>query len=132
GGGLYAGSTAILNGASFQNNQCAANGCLSQGWYVASTLTLGQVITTGDSIQNQGVTSQAAGSVILFKRAAGQTITGTGSTTFNDLWLNNSGAGVTLGQDITVTNRLTLTSDLTTTPGAALSLGAHAPTAAAG
>ena len=132
GGGFYAGATATLNGASFRNNQCAAGGCLSQGWYVASTLTLGQVITTSDSIQNQGATSQAAGSVILFNGAAGQTITGSGSTTLYDLWLNNSGAGVTLGQNLTVTNRLTLSSDLTTTTGAALSLGANATTAGAG
>ncbi len=132
GGGLYTTGNATINGALFQNNQCLAVGCTSSGWYTGAGLNLTQNISTTDSIQNQGSTTQNAGSVILFNGTGNQTIAGAGTSTFNNLWVNNSGANVTLGQNIAVTGKITLTTNLATTNNYVLSLGASATVADGG
>ena len=48
------------------------------------------------------------------------------------MWVNNTGAGVYLGQNLTVTNRLTLTSDLTTTSNYVLNLTLNETSAGSG
>lgn len=49
------------------------------------------------------------GGTVTFNGAAAQTLGGTASTTFNNLTLNHSGSGVSLGQNQTVNRLLTLT-----------------------
>jgi hypothetical protein len=79
---------------------------------------------TGD-FTNAGKFTPAGGSVT-FSGNGAQRIAGSVPTAFGDLAIANTGAGVSLGQDITATNRLTLTSDLTTTDDYTLSLTAGA------
>jgi hypothetical protein len=69
---------------------------------------------------------------VTFNGTLAQGIVGSSPTTFGDLAIANTGVGVSLGQNITATNRLTLTSDLTTTTGYTLYLGANATTSGAG
>ncbi len=122
GGGVLFIDQANLNGAAFLNNTCTSGGCLSAGWYASNALTLTQMVSTTDDIQNQGLTTQAIDGVIVFNGSAAQSINGTGSTTFTHMEVNNTGGDVVLGQNITVTDRITLTSDLSTTSSYRLNL----------
>jgi hypothetical protein len=63
---------------------------------------------------------------VTFNGSAAQTIGGTSATAFNNLTVNNSGSGVSLGQNATVNGVLTLTTDLTTTDNYILTLGSSA------
>jgi predicted outer membrane repeat protein len=80
---------------------------------------------------NTGLFTHTSGSLTL-NGVTAQSINGLTRTTFGDLAIANSGAGVSLGQDITVTNRLTLTTDLTTTASYTLNLTAGATSAGTG
>ena len=57
---------------------------------------------------------------------------GSSVTALSNVEVANTGAGVFLGQDVTVTNRLTLTSDLTALPGYRLTLTAGATSGGSG
>src|SRR6185436_4779041 len=56
GGGLSLGGAGTLNGGFFQGNLCVVAACHNGGWLAASALTLTQIITNADDIQNQGLT----------------------------------------------------------------------------
>ena len=137
GGGLYAGNTATLNGAELQGNACAAAGCTSGGVYATSHLTLTQVVTTVDDIEARGNWWHNGnfiqnGGAVTFRGATTQIIAGSAPVIFASLAISNTGAGVYLGQNITVTNRLTLTTDLTTTANYTLNLTEGATSAGSG
>jgi hypothetical protein len=134
GGGIYASDVLTLTNVSINNNTASSAG---DGLYANNHLTLTQVVTTTDNwailrdFTDNGTFTQLGGAVI-FQGAVAQTIKGSRPTTFADLAISNTGAGVTLGQDITVTTRLTLTSDLTTTASYTLNLTLNATSSGTG
>jgi adhesin HecA-like repeat protein/predicted outer membrane repeat protein len=98
---------------------------IAPGFGAASGVSLSANINVSGNFTDTGRFIPDGGSVTLNGTQA-QRIVGSVPTTFGDLAIANSGAGVSLGQDITVTNRLTLTSDLSTTTGYTLFLNANA------
>ena len=122
GGGFFSEVAATVNGGLFVANRCTSTNCISSGWFANTTLALSQFVTIADSIKTQTVLTQAPGGVLLLNGTDGQTIGGTSMSTLSNVEVANTGAGVHLGQDVTVTNRLTLTTDLSTLPSYRLNL----------
>ena len=102
--------------------------CVKEDINITSTCALtvkGSIKGTSASIDNDGIldltgdwTNNASSTFlkstnnsgeVIFNSSASQTITGTQTTTFYDLTINNSGTGIILGHNINVEHYLTMT-----------------------
>ena len=90
-----------VTGAAYANNITINSGA-------TITISVGTPLYVSGNLTNNG-TFASSGGTVFFDGSSAQSLTGTGTTTFNNITINGTG-GLTLGASITVNNTLTISS----------------------